>query len=110
MIQDQRGIPIVIDSGSFMCKAGIAGNKAPSSVFLQVVGQRNCCDILFGTRYDYIGEEAWVKKGVLRLTYPIERGIIQNWDNFQKIMHHCLHNELRKSPQEHPVLLTEGTS
>jgi actin len=56
----------------------------------------------------YVGEIAQVKKGILSLKYPIEHGIITNWDDMQKIWSHCFENELRISPQEHPILLTEA--
>jgi actin len=48
------------------------------------------------------------KKGVLKLKYPIEHGIVSDWDDMTKIWHHCYYNELRVTPSEHPTLLTEG--
>ena len=30
-----------------------------------------------------------------------------NWDDLEKIWHHTLFSELRVSPEEHPVMLTE---
>ena len=56
----------------------------------------------------YIGEEAQLKRGVLSLKYPIEHGIVTNWDDMEKIWHHTFYNELRVSPDQHPVLMTEA--
>merc|ERR1719427_991477 len=35
----------------------------------------------------YIGDEAQSKRGVLKLSYPIEHGIITSWDDMEKIWH-----------------------
>ena len=59
-------------------------------------------------RDSYVGDEAQAMRGVLSLSYPIEHGIVTNWDDMEKIWNHTFYNELRIYPDEHPVLMTEA--
>merc|ERR550525_902654 len=61
-----------------------------------------------GNKDLYIGDEAQAKRGMLALKYPIEHGIVTNWDDMEKIWPHTFYNELRSDPEEHSVLLTEA--
>ena len=61
-----------------------------------------------GQKDYYIGDEAQTKMGLLSLNYPIEHGVVTNWDDMVRIWHHIFYEELQVAPEEHPVLLTEA--
>ena len=49
------------------------------------------------------------KRGILNLQYPIAAGIVESWEDMEKVWHHTFYNELRIAPEEAlGVLLTEA--
>jgi len=101
---------IVLDNGSGYIKAGITGNDAPSAVFPNMIGRPKFESgmVQVEQKEFLIGDEADRKRGILKLTYPVESGIIKEWDDMEKIWTHCFTNELRVDTSESKVLITEA--
>ena len=103
---------VVIDNGSGFIKAGVSGHDSPKVRLPSCVGypidkdpDRDC----------YIGFEAMQKRAALNLVWPIEGGVVKDWENMNKLWRHTVDNELRMavggSPSEadcHGVLLTDS--
>ncbi|CAF0787844.1 unnamed protein product [Rotaria sordida] len=102
--------PIVIDNGSGMIKAGFSGEDAPRTIFPAIIGRSRYNTIMtgIGQKKSYVGDEALSKKSILTIRYPIEHGIVTNWNDMEKIWYHTFYNELRIVPEEHPILITEA--
>lgn len=101
---------VVVDNGSATIKAGFAGQDAPGAVFPTIVGKPRHTGVMVGMGQTdaYVGEEAQSKAAILTLTAPIERGVVVNWDDMEKVWHHAFYNALRVAPEEHAVLATEA--
>ncbi len=55
----------------------------------------------------YVGDEAQSKRDILNLDYPIQSGIVTDWDSMEKIWEYMFRKELRVDPKQWTVLLTE---
>ena len=105
---------IIIDNGSSYIKAGLSEDEWPRSVFPTCVGYPKYKSGMIGKDEDkyfkneyFVGADAEAKRGVLKVTFPIERGYIENWDDMEKIWSNIFTNELRVAPEEHNVMITE---
>ncbi|XP_072041853.1 actin, cytoplasmic-like [Amphiura filiformis] len=109
---DDNAPAIVVDNGSGMCKAGIAGGNAPTAVFPSVVGRPRHKETLFGLglqkKKHYLGDEAQTKRGILKLKYPIEHGIVTDWDDMETIWRYTFNTELGVDPEDRAVLMSEA--
>ena len=100
---------LVIDNGSGMVKAGFAGEAQPCVEFPSIIGLPKYKKSLKheDTRQSYVGSDAYAKRGVLKLSYPIEHGVVTDWENMEHIWSHTF-DQLRVEPEDRDVLLTEA--
>ena len=100
---------IVIDNGSGCIKAGLGGEESPSAIFPSFIGYPKYENVglnSHGKEY-FVGTDAEQKRGVLELNYPIEHGVVKNWNEMEKIWSYAFFNELKVDPEEHNILITE---
>ncbi|KAA8900035.1 hypothetical protein TRICI_006256 [Trichomonascus ciferrii] len=102
--------PVVFDNGSGTIKAGIAGEEQPKTFFPACVGRPKHRRVMAGGLEGdtFIGGAAQEHRGLLKLRYPLEHGVVTSWDDMERIWSHVYTEELRILSEEHPVLLTEA--
>jgi len=101
---------VVIDNGSGTIKAGFSGEDIPKCYFPSYVGYPKHERTMLGAVEGdcFIGKKAQELRGLLKIKYPLEHGIVTDWGEMEKIWQYLYSEELKTSPEEHPVLLTEA--
>ncbi|XP_028395498.1 actin, clone 302-like isoform X2 [Dendronephthya gigantea] len=106
---------IIIDNGSYITKAGFAGDKAPKVEFSTQVGrlrdyfaEGSFDPVKAGLKECYVGDEIDEKRGILQIKYPVQHGVIDKWDEMEKIWEHTFGKLEISSTEEHPIFLTEA--
>lgn len=111
--------PVVVDNGSGNLKAGFAGEDKPRVFISSIVGRPRYQKIMAGSltaanedifRGDnaYIGDIVQKHRGILKLSYPLEHGVVTNWDDMERVWAHLYRQELQTRAEEHPLLITEA--
>jgi actin-related protein len=108
---DDDDTAVVLDVGSAMVKAGMAGEDTPL-VFPSLVGL-DPKDADLRAR-EYATDRAGVGVGMglhdrrmqyERLVRPVQRGTVVDWDAYEILVHKTFYERLGVAPEKHPVLV-----
>jgi len=104
---------IVCDNGTGFVKCGYAGTNFPAHIFPSLVGRpviraKNNKVNDIEIKDLMIGNEASLLRSFLEVNYPMENGIVRNWEDMEHIWDHTFGPEkLDIDPHNCKVLLTE---
>eukprot|EP01083_Nonionella_stella_P189914 703374_1 len=110
--EGEEPVTIVFDGGTSMVKAGFAGDDAPRAVFPHIVKRPRHAGVMVGMAQKdaYVGDEAATRghwSRTLKEHFPMKYGIVDSWDDMEKIYHHTFYNELRINPEDSAILISE---
>ncbi len=87
---------IIIDIGEGSTKVGFAGKEKPTIIFPTVTGKPKYQQMTgIKTQEIYVGKDTKRMRGVLKLDYPVKRGVIMDWNQYYAILNHIFYDVLR---------------
>lgn len=100
---DDEESGVVLVNGSSNIYAGIAGEDAPDVIFRNAIAHQK------GPvgKDSFVGDEAQQLRGFYSLSYPVQHGLVTDWDAMQRIWEHAFH-KLNRQPQDTPCLLADA--
>lgn len=105
----------MLDQGTGFVKIGRAGTNFPDHTFPSIVGR----PILRAEERSTLvppdveikdimcGDEAAQVRSLLQVSYPMENGIIKNWEDMEHLWDYLFYERLKQPTQGQKVLLTE---
>ncbi|XP_065182952.1 actin-related protein 2-B [Sycon ciliatum] len=109
---DSQGNKVIVsDNGTGFVKCGYAGSNFPAHIFPSLVGRpilRSTAKIGDIEVKDLmVGDEASQLRSMLEVNYPMENGIVRNWDDMCHVWDYTFNEKLQIDPKTSKVLLTE---
>eukprot|EP00033_Pygsuia_biforma_P000471 GCRY01000557.1.p1 GENE.GCRY01000557.1~~GCRY01000557.1.p1 ORF type:complete len:391 (+),score=69.85 GCRY01000557.1:160-1332(+) len=102
---------IVCDNGTGFVKVGFAGSNFPHSIFPSMVGRPI---LRFEEKVDNVelkeimcGDDASNARNFLQVSYPLDNGIIRNWEDCKHLWNYTFNEKLDIDTSECKILLTE---
>jgi actin-related protein 2 len=102
---------IICDNGTGFVKCGFAGQNFPTAIFPSMVGRpvlrseeavenAKIKDIM-------VGDEAAEFRHMLQITYPLENGVVRNWEDIYHLWDYTFKEKMKLNPAECKIMLTE---
>ncbi|XP_068993994.1 actin-related protein 2 isoform X2 [Neodiprion pinetum] len=113
---DSQGRKVIVcDNGTGFVKCGYAGSNFPAHIFPSMVGRpiiravNKIGDIEIAFLQDLmVGDEASKLRSMLEVSYPMENGIVRNWEDMCHVWDYTFGKEkMNINPKECKILLTE---
>jgi actin-related protein 2 len=105
---------VICDNGSGFMKIGFCGENFPTATIPAIVGRPLLrADQKIGEvelKSLMVGDEANPLRSYLEIDYPIQEGIVKNWDDMCSLWEHSFFNRLNlpKDLSNHSILITEA--
>jgi len=102
---------VVCDNGTGFVKCGFAGSNFPHAIFPSVVGrpilraEEKVGDVEI--KDIMVGEEASQLRSMLQLSYPMDNGVVRNWEDMEHLWTYTFQNALKITPKDCKIMLTE---
>uniref|UniRef100_A0A8V5FRQ0 Uncharacterized protein n=1 Tax=Melopsittacus undulatus TaxID=13146 RepID=A0A8V5FRQ0_MELUD len=97
-------------SGSGVIKAGFAGDQIPKYCFPNYVGRPKHVRVMAGALEGdiFIGPKAEEHRGLLSIRYPMEHGIVKDWNDMERIWQYVYSKDQLQTFSEECVCVTSG--
>lgn len=107
-----RGNVVVCDNGTGYTKAGFANDNFPSVVIPAMVGTPLMRADNVAGEYELkdimCGDECSPVMSQLDVKYPVEQGVVKDWDAMEHLYNYTFSQKLKIDPTESLILLTEA--
>ncbi|KAK9470157.1 actin family [Dipodascopsis tothii] len=103
--------PIVLDQGTGFVKIGRGGTNFPDHTFPSIVGrpilraEERTGDVQI--KDIMAGDEASALRTMLQISYPMENGVIKNWEDMGHLWDYSFYERMKIDPTGRKILLTE---